>query len=84
MKDSLINLKKALKGLLVMSDELDSLANSLYDNQVPIMWAEIGFLSLKPLISWTADLNKRIDFLKTWIDGGTPSVFWISGCYLYS
>jgi dynein heavy chain len=81
MKESLINLKKALKGLLVMSDELDSLANSLYDNQVPVMWAEVGFLSLKPLISWTVDLNKRIDFLRKWVNDGTPSVFWISGDY---
>lgn len=81
MKESLINLKKALKGLIVMSDELESLSNSLYDNQVPNLWADIGFLSLKPLISWTVDLNRRIDFLKKWIDEGTPSVFWISGFF---
>lgn len=62
-----------------MSDELESLANSLFDNQVPIMWAEKGFLSLKPLSSWTNDLLARINFLQSWIDKGTPKVFWISG-----
>jgi dynein heavy chain len=50
---TLINVKKALKGLIVMSEELEKVSNSLYANQVPIMWAEKGFLSLKPLGSWT-------------------------------
>ena len=36
-----------------MSEELEALANSLYDNQVPALWADVGFLSLKPLASWT-------------------------------
>jgi dynein heavy chain, axonemal len=31
---SLENVKKAIRGLIVMSDDLDALANSLYDNQV--------------------------------------------------
>ena len=34
MYDSLINVKKALKGLIVMSEELEKLSNSLFDNQV--------------------------------------------------
>ena len=46
-----------------MSDELESLSNSLFDNLVPVMWAEKGFLSLKPLSSWTNDLLERINFL---------------------
>lgn len=53
MIESLINVKKALKGLVVMSEDLEKVANSLYDNQVPKLWAEKGFLSLKPLASWT-------------------------------
>jgi dynein heavy chain len=32
MIDTLINLKKALKGFLVMSEELDIMANSLFIN----------------------------------------------------
>jgi dynein heavy chain len=45
------------------------------------MWAEKGFLSLKPLASWTQDLNDRVAFLQKWIDGGTPNIFWISGFF---
>jgi dynein heavy chain len=79
MKVSLINVKKALKGLIVMSEELEQLSNSLFDNMVPKMWEGKGFLSLKALSSWTQDLNDRINFLTKWIDHGTPNVFWISG-----
>jgi len=43
------------------------------------MWADKGFLSLKPLSSWTNDLQARINFLQSWVDNGTPKVFWISG-----
>lgn len=36
---SLQDLLKALKGLVVMSQELENMANSLYNNMVPSMWA---------------------------------------------
>jgi dynein heavy chain len=78
---SIRNGKKALKGLIVMSDELEMMCNSLFDQQVPKIWADVGFLSMKPLGSWTQDLTDRIQFLQKWIDGGTPNVFWISGFF---
>jgi len=53
MKSSLVNLKKGLKGLVVLSEDLESVGNSLFDNLVPSLWADKGFLSLKPLSSWT-------------------------------
>ncbi len=48
---------------------------------MPKIWDEKGFLSMKPLASWTEDLNHRIDFLQKWIDNGTPQCFWISGFF---
>lgn len=84
MKESLTNVKKALKGQIVMSEEMEGVANSLHDNYVPVLWADKGFLSLKPLSSWTQDLVARITFLQNWIDQGTPNIFWISGTqYIY-
>jgi dynein heavy chain, axonemal len=81
MKSSLHNLKKALKGLVVMSEDLEKLANSIYDNQVGKLWADKGFLSLKPLGSWIEDLIERIEFLNQWIEKGTPNIFWMSGFF---
>lgn len=81
MKENLVNVKRALKGLIVMSEELELIANSLFDNQVPKIWDQKGFLSMKPLASWTEDLNHRINFLQDWISNGTPKCFWISGFF---
>jgi len=38
MKISLVNVQKALKGEVVMSEELEKMANSIFDNLVPKMW----------------------------------------------
>lgn len=45
------------------------------------MWAQVGFLSLKPLGSWISDLKDRIDFLNNWIKNNTPKYFWIPGFF---
>lgn len=52
MKISLANVQKALKGEVVMSEELEKMSNSIFDNLVPKTWQDKGFLSLKPLASW--------------------------------
>lgn len=81
MQESLVNFQRALIGEVVMSEDLEKLGNSLFDNRVPEMWEDVGFLSLKPLASWIQDLNDRIKFLADWIEGGTPAVFWVSGFF---
>ena len=81
MADTLMNFQKALIGEIVMSEYYEKIGNSLFDNKVPELWEDVGFLSLKPLASWIQDLNYRIKFLSYWIEGGTPAVFWISGFF---
>ncbi|XP_061640432.1 dynein axonemal heavy chain 1 isoform X2 [Phyllopteryx taeniolatus] len=78
---SLSDIVKALKGLVVMSSELELMANSLFNNGVPDMWKAKAYPSLKPLASWMSDLLQRIRFLQGWISNGIPPVFWISGFY---
>lgn len=64
-----------------MSEDLEQISNALFDNLVPAIWGDKGFLSLKPLASWTVELNNRIDFLNNWITNGTPSHYWVPGFF---
>ncbi len=75
------DLKKAIEGVIVMSNEGDEIFNSLLINRVPLSWAKICYSSHKPLSSWFDDLLERIEFMRGWLANGHPTSFWISGMF---
>lgn len=81
MASTLQLVQKGLKGLVVMSAELEAMGNSLYDQKVPAIWESKAYPSLKPLGPWVKDLLDRLDFVAEWIAHGIPAVFWISGFF---
>lgn len=78
---SLKDVRKALKGEVVMTAELELMGNQLFINQVPDIWAKVAYPSLKPLATWVPDLLSRVEFIHSWFESGKPQVFWISGFY---
>ncbi|KAJ1632319.1 dynein heavy chain domain-containing protein [Pavlovales sp. CCMP2436] len=72
---TLVDLRKAIKGLVVMSGELDAMFGAMLINKVPGLWEKVSFLSLKPLGSWVKDLHGRVAFFRSWLKGGRPACF---------
>lgn len=81
LKSSLVDVQRAIKGEVVMSEALEKMANSFFDGKVPQMWHKVSYPSLKPLAGWVADLLARLQMFQKWLDNGSPGVYWISGFF---
>jgi dynein heavy chain len=78
---SLSILKKAVKGLEVMSAQMEEMYSAFLFQRVPTRWADAAYPSLKPLGPWVLDLIRRVEFFQDWVSNGTPKVFWLSGLH---
>jgi len=81
IRNSLKQLIQAMGGFIVMSSELENMAESLTKNLIPQLWAKRSYPSLKPLAGYFKDLLLRLKTLQDWIDHGQPVVYWLSGFY---
>ncbi|XP_059054918.1 dynein axonemal heavy chain 12 [Achroia grisella] len=81
INNSLIDLQKAVKGLIVMSPALDLQSNAMLLGKIPDNWRKVSYPSLKPLTSYVADFIERLNMLEDWYQNGKPPTFWLSGFF---
>jgi len=81
MVKSLRELERGFAGELTMSDSMEALQMSLYEDRVPAEWSKLGWPSKRGLASWVANLQDRLQQLTTWTENPTviPKCTWISG-----
>ena len=75
--DSLADLLRGIRGLALISPELEAMEAALHHAAVPLAWQH--YPSLKPLGSWARDLSLRVQQLRKWHEEETPKVFWLGG-----
>jgi dynein heavy chain, axonemal len=61
MRVSLDQLEKGIKGLVVISPDLEQMMSNLNENIVPKAWSD-SYFSLKSLGNWNTDLKARYEF----------------------
>ncbi|XP_026763473.2 dynein axonemal heavy chain 12 [Galleria mellonella] len=81
IKNSLMDLQKAVKGLIVMSPALDLQSNAMLLGKIPENWRKNSYPSLKPLPSYVTDFVERLAMLEDWYQNGKPPTFWLSGFF---
>lgn len=82
MKSTLYDLGQAIQGKSVMSLALEGMFNSFLAKQVPALWENVSYPSLKPLGSWQKDFLQRVDFIRLWAEQHTNlNTYWISAMF---
>ena len=81
VRQSLTDIRAAIRGLIVMNDELEAGFGSLFNNQVPQAWDVVSYPSVRPLASYMADLVLRLQYFAEWNNHGPPAVFWLPGLF---
>ncbi len=83
MFKSLNSLLQVLNGEEGMNDNLNEIATSFYDGNVPVTWTDLSPpRTTKKLTSWIKHFQKRYEQYKKWFEEGQPKIIWLGGLHL--
>eukprot|EP00928_Gymnodinium_smaydae_P090380 TRINITY_DN7418_c2_g3_i1.p1 TRINITY_DN7418_c2_g3~~TRINITY_DN7418_c2_g3_i1.p1 ORF type:complete len:3325 (+),score=999.70 TRINITY_DN7418_c2_g3_i1:390-9977(+) len=82
MINHIIDLRKAIKGEIGMSQLLDDIGTAMFNGMLPGAWMKLAPQTQKPLGSWMEHFLRRYKQYNDWCKEGEPTVFWFSGFHI--
>ncbi|XP_069769397.1 dynein axonemal heavy chain 5 isoform X6 [Narcine bancroftii] len=80
VRNTLTDLKLAIDGTIIMSEDLRDALDNMYDARIPKLWFKISWESAT-LGFWFTELLERNQQFHTWIFDGRPNQFWMTGFF---
>ncbi|KAK3724620.1 hypothetical protein RRG08_041104 [Elysia crispata] len=80
VRNTLGDLKLAIDGTIIMSENLRDALDNMFDARVPNNWRKVSWQSTT-LGFWFTDLLDRNAQFHTWLFDGRPSTFWMTGFF---
>lgn len=80
VRNTLVDLKLAIDGTIIMSENLKDALDNIYDARVPALWKKISWDSTT-LGFWFTELIERNNQFNSWLFEGRPSAFWMTGFF---
>ncbi|XP_059501105.1 dynein axonemal heavy chain 8-like [Stegostoma tigrinum] len=80
LRSCLNDLKLAIEGTIIMSENLTDALDNMYNARVPGLWKRISWDSTT-LGFWFTEFLERNAQFSSWIFEGRPNVFWMTGFF---
>lgn len=80
VRTSLTDLKLAIDGTIIMSENLRDALDNIFDARVPNLWRKISWDS-STLGFWFTELLERNKQFYSWVFEGRPKTFWMTGFF---
>ena len=75
-----MDLKLAIDGTIIMSENLKDALDNMFDARVPNTWRKISWVA-STLGFWFSELQDRDEQFRAWCFGGRPKSFWMTGFF---
>ncbi|XP_019624088.1 PREDICTED: dynein heavy chain 8, axonemal-like [Branchiostoma belcheri] len=77
---TLTDLKLAIEGTIIMSENLRDALDNMFDARVPALWRKVSWES-STLGFWFTELLERNAQFSSWLFDGRPNTFWMTGFF---